>query len=63
MEAKELRALRHRWVAGAFPTTGRAQAKAALVIDELIHECFALRKSLRRELEGKHCKQASKGGG
>ena len=46
MRADELRALRSRWVAGAFPTMGKTQAQAALVIDELIEECFALRKAL-----------------
>lgn len=48
MEAKELKRLRRLWVAGAFPTTGDAQSRAALVIDDLIRECFRLRGELRR---------------
>ena len=52
MTAEELLALRRKWVAGAFPTIGDAQAAAALVIDDLIEECFALRNALRSREEG-----------
>ena len=47
MTAEELRALRRKWVAGSFPTTGKAQAAAALVIDDLVRECFTLCEASR----------------
>jgi len=50
VKAEELIALRNKWVGGAFPTTGRPQAKAALVIDQLIQECFSLRRKAEEEI-------------
>jgi len=46
MTNKELQELRRIWVGGAFPTTGKRQTEAALVIDDLIQECFRLRGEL-----------------